>query len=241
MRDKNSVTPRSRTSSPDPSNPEDNLIPSYMTEDDTGRGTRRAAIVLAVVFHIALLAFSVPEATTEAFEQEPPQVYVVEQVRFKPPVVDPVTPPTPRERRVPVPDPTPDDPEPDLRDIQIEPDYEMPIPDVIYDHIPEGPPEPAVTGPMEISGAVVPPIKIYHPNPAYTEVARRARIEGVVVVEAIVDVEGNVTKAEIIKPLPMGLDDSTLQTVVNWKFEPATLRGKPVPVIYRFSVTFGLN
>lgn len=233
MREKKKATPIS--------NPEDNLIPSYLTESDTSRGTRRAAIVLAVVFHIALLAFSVPEATTEAFEPEPPKVYVVEQVRFKPPVVDPVTPPTPRERRVPVPDPTPDDPEPDLRNIEIEPVYEMPSPDVIWEGIPEGPPEPEITGPMEISGAVVPPTKIYHPNPAYTEVARRARIEGVVVVEAIVDVEGNVTKAEIIKPLPMGLDQSTLQTVVNWKFEPATLRGKPVPVIYRFSVTFSLN
>ena len=79
-------------------------------------------------------------------------------------------------------------------------------------------------------------------SPATTpEIARKARIQGVVIVEAIIDKEGNVTNVKILKGLPMGLDSAASDAVSKWKFRPATLNGKPVAVIYNLTVNFRLQ
>src|SRR5438067_1008605 len=73
-------------------------------------------------------------------------------------------------------------------------------------------------------------------DPQYTEVARKARIEGMVILEAIIDKEGNVTDVRVLKGLPMGLDQAALDAVKRWKFTPGTLNGQPVPVIFNLTV-----
>ena len=78
-------------------------------------------------------------------------------------------------------------------------------------------------------------------EPEYTELARKARIEGVVIIEAIIDRNGNVTDARALKPLPLGLDLAALDAVKKWKFKPGTLNGQPVPVIYNLTVNFRLQ
>ena len=88
---------------------------------------------------------------------------------------------------------------------------------------------------------VVPPKKLQAPNPQYTEIARKARIQGVVIIEAIIDKGGTVTNVKILKGLPMGLDQAAADAVKRWKFEPATLNGKPVAVIYNLTVNFRLQ
>jgi protein TonB len=72
-------------------------------------------------------------------------------------------------------------------------------------------------------------------------VARKARISGVVIIETIIDRNGNVTDARILKGLPMGLDQSALDAVKRWKFKPGTLNGQPVPVIFTLTVNFTLQ
>ena len=74
-----------------------------------------------------------------------------------------------------------------------------------------------------------------------SEIARKARIQGVVIVEAIIDKTGNVTNVKILKGLPMGLDQAAADAVKKWKFKPATLNGKPVAVIYNLTVNFRLQ
>ena len=85
------------------------------------------------------------------------------------------------------------------------------------------------------------PEKIFAPQPPYTEEARQARVQGVVILQAIIDIVGNVTNVKILKGLPGGLADSAVDTVLSWKFEPASLYGDPVPVYYNFTVNFTLQ
>ena len=107
--------------------------------------------------------------------------------------------------------------------------------------IPDAPPAPEPEGPIFITGDVQKPVKVYAPQPQYTEVARRARIQGTVIVEAVIDSNGLVTQLKMLKSLPLGLGDEALKTIRTWKFKPATLRGKPVDVYYTVTVTFQLQ
>lgn len=85
-----------------------------------------------------------------------------------------------------------------------------------------------VTRPEKISGAA----------PVYTEAARKARVQGVVIIEAIIDEQGDVTKTNILKGLPLGLDQAAVEAVKTWKFKPAMFEGRPVKVYYTLTVNF---
>ena len=65
-----------------------------------------------------------------------------------------------------------------------------------------------------------------------------ARIQGVVILRGIVDVRGNVTGLQILKGLPQGLTESSLQAVSAWKFEPARRGNEPVAVYFNFTISF---
>ena len=92
-----------------------------------------------------------------------------------------------------------------------------------------------------MSGNITPPVKIYHPQPQYTEDARRARIQGVVILEATINREGEVVDVRVLKGLPMGLDKSAVETALQWRFKPATENGKPVAVFFNLLVNFSLQ
>lgn len=88
---------------------------------------------------------------------------------------------------------------------------------------------------------ILPPVRDYTPQPPYTQEARKARIQGIVIVQVLIDPEGNVWETEILKGLPMGLNQTTLETVRRWKFQPARLNGIPVTSYYNVTVTFRLE
>jgi len=95
--------------------------------------------------------------------------------------------------------------------------------------------------PVPVGGNVKAPIAVIRVDPVYTEVARRARVEGIVIIEAVIDRQGNVTEARVLKPLPLGLDAAALQAVKQWKFRPGTLDGQPIPVYYNLTVNFRIE
>jgi len=210
-------------------------------EYDQDRKTMRIAVAIAIAFHILLLVIIVPENPFSIPEAEKPKVYVVQQVRFKPPPPEQKPEiPKPKAKKVPIPDPTPDEPEPIRLPEELEPDLDLPETDIIFD-IPEGPPPDEPEGPIMVGGDVKAPIKEYAPPPQYTEIARKARIQGVVIVQAIVTKQGEVQDVKVLKGLPMGLDTAAAEAVKKWKFKPATLNGKPVDVYYNLTVNFTLQ
>lgn len=94
---------------------------------------------------------------------------------------------------------------------------------------------------LRVGGAVTKPEKISAPPPVYTMMARRARLQGVVILEVIIDRSGKVTEAQVLKGMAMGLDHAALAAVQKWKFKPATLEHKPVSVYYTLTVPFNLD
>ena len=94
---------------------------------------------------------------------------------------------------------------------------------------------------LQIGGAIVKPEVIRRVQPNYTEIARKARVQGVVIVEAIVDKQGDVTNVRVLKGLPMGLEQSAMDAVKQWTFKPATLNGRPVSVYFVLTINFRLN
>ncbi len=85
------------------------------------------------------------------------------------------------------------------------------------------------------------PSCFYMPNPPYSEEARKAKYSGLVLVEAVVNLDGRLTNLRVIKSPGLGLDDNTIQTLKTWRCKPAIgPNGKPVPVIVPFEVNFRL-
>jgi protein TonB len=92
--------------------------------------------------------------------------------------------------------------------------------------------------PIAVSGAVTRPVIIDRVEPQYTEMARRARLEGTVIVQATIDTSGQVIDIKVLKRLPMGLDQAAIDAVSRWRFKPATLYGRAVKVFYSLTVNF---
>jgi TonB family protein len=100
---------------------------------------------------------------------------------------------------------------------------------------------PGIDQPLRVGGAVLPPKRILGDRPVYTEIARKARVQGVVILQTIIDEQGNVTDIKVLKGLPMGLDQAAMDAAWTWKFEPATFEGQPVKVYYVLTVNFQLD
>jgi protein TonB len=77
--------------------------------------------------------------------------------------------------------------------------------------------------------------------PRYPAMARRAGIQGAVVVRGIVRRDGTIDNVEVIKDLPQGLGDAASEAVRRWRFRPATVRGEPIDVYYTVTVNFRLQ
>jgi periplasmic protein TonB len=95
--------------------------------------------------------------------------------------------------------------------------------------------------PIRIGGEVVPPELINKVQPVYPEIARKARVQGVVIVEAIIDKQGNVTESRVLRGLPMGVSEAAVAAIGRWKYKPAILNGRPVAVYLTVTVTFTLQ
>lgn len=94
--------------------------------------------------------------------------------------------------------------------------------------------------PVRVGGDIVPPKKIGDVAPVYPEEARDAGIQGIVIIEAIIDPRGNVTNTRVLRSIP-ALDQAALDAVTQWKYEPTLLEGEAVPLVMTITVNFSLN
>jgi protein TonB len=108
------------------------------------------------------------------------------------------------------------------------------------DAVTPGPPPPSTpNAPLRIS-ALTGPVRVFDVAPAYPELARVSRVEGVVIIEAVIGTTGNVTEARILRSIPL-LDEAAVAAVRQWRYTPTLLSGVPVPVIMTVTVTFKLQ
>lgn len=239
-------TPESgRRDSGTPLDPHTALLLASRDED---RGTLRRALLVAAALHILLLLITFPNLAkpTEPRGQGEKKVFVVQKLRFRPPpAAQKKEIPKRRAKKIPIPDPTPDEPEPLPIEELPEPAVELPEIDVAVFGIPDAPPSLFNTGdaegPLQIGNGVSSPKKIYTPQPRYTEEGRQARIQGTVILQAVIDADGRVQDVKVLKGLPMGLDQSAIDTVKTWQYEPALRDGKPVAVYLNLLINFSLQ
>lgn len=85
-----------------------------------------------------------------------------------------------------------------------------------------------------------PPMATYQPNPEYSEKARKARLQGVVIVSLTVSEEGMPTNVKLEKSLGMGLDENAIACVSQYRFKPAVKDGVTVPAHIFVEVNFRL-
>jgi len=206
--------------------------------------TMAAAVTVALLLHLTFLTLRLPavRAVLEAPEPEVP-VFRLTNQRLAPPEVRPVeTPPVPplQAREVPVPEVLMAPPEP-LPMAAIEPiplvpagpgEIEIPI---------AAPPAPPSDAPIRFGGDMTRPVRVSGEIPAYTNAARVRGVEGVVVLEAVIDRGGEIAALEVLKGLPFGLEQSAVKAVRDWRFEPATLAGEAVDVLYTLTVRFTIR
>jgi protein TonB len=93
---------------------------------------------------------------------------------------------------------------------------------------------------VRAAGEIKAPRLVRRIEPDYPEIARQARVEGVVILEATTDVFGRVTGVRVLRSLPL-LDAAAVDAVRQWVYEPMVINGRPRPVTFTVTVRFVLK
>lgn len=98
-------------------------------------------------------------------------------------------------------------------------------------------------GVYRIGSGVTPPVEVQRGKPQYTAEAMRARIQGTVLVECVVQPTGVCSDVQVVRSLDstFGLDQEAVKSVRAWRFKPGTRQGEPVPVLVTIEVAFTLR
>ena len=105
--------------------------------------------------------------------------------------------------------------------------------------LPEAPPPPVVR-PLRAGVDVREPRKVRSVAPVYPDLAVKARVEGLVILEAQVDARGRVVEVNVLRGNPL-LTDAAVAAVRQWVYTPTLINGVPVPVVMAVTVTFRLT
>ena len=214
------------------------------------------AVIGAIVLHLWLFYFtfpSFPEAPEPPGKKGPTVIK-----RWRPPPKDkPKPPPPPTERRIqkptaiiPVPDPTPEEPE-EIIPLEQEPDIEIPLDEDFVWGIPEAPETPESTedtgetkvyNEYEVSQL---PEVIKDVKPDYPDLARLAGVKAMVVVEFIVDENGDVRSVTLLHStggtFKEKFEQAAVKAASTFKFKPAIQAGHAVACKAKYTFWFRLD
>jgi len=102
------------------------------------------------------------------------------------------------------------------------------------------PPKPVTPSRIKQGGSVTAASQLVKTVPIYPPLARQARIQGSVVLHAIIDKEGKVVELQVVSGHPL-LVQSALDAVKQWRYKPTQLNGEPVEVDTTITVTFTMG
>lgn len=104
--------------------------------------------------------------------------------------------------------------------------------------LPDAPPPPVQA--VRVGGQIKEPKKLKNVNPSYPDIAKQARVQGVVILECTISPQGKVTDVKVLRGIPL-LDQAAVDAVKQWVYTPTLLNGVPVPVIMTVTVNFKLS
>lgn len=100
--------------------------------------------------------------------------------------------------------------------------------------------KPGIDGNGRIGHKITPPQLIYKVEPEFSEAARKAKYQGVVVLAIEVDPSGHPQNLRVIEMLGLGLDEKAIEAVSQWRFRPGYQDGRPVATMATVQVSFRL-
>jgi periplasmic protein TonB len=97
-------------------------------------------------------------------------------------------------------------------------------------------------GPYRVGGAggASVPVCTYQPEPNYSDEARKAHIQGTVVLDSIIQKDGAIDVTKVAQKLGYGLDDEAIKILKKWKCNPGKVNGQPVAVQLQIVINFHL-
>lgn len=84
------------------------------------------------------------------------------------------------------------------------------------------------------------PVRIAGAPPQYPLFAREARVQGTVVLEAVINERGRIERVKVLKSQPL-LDAAAIAAVQEWRYTPTLLNGVPVSVLMTITINFTLQ
>jgi len=100
--------------------------------------------------------------------------------------------------------------------------------------------KPEETAPVRVGGAIREPRKLKHVSPVYPDIARQARVQGVVILECTIGHDGRVTHVTVLRGIPL-LEAAAVDAVREWVYAPTLVNGVPARVIMTVTVNFKLS
>ncbi|HMA55023.1 MAG TPA: energy transducer TonB, partial [Acidobacteriota bacterium] len=101
-------------------------------------------------------------------------------------------------------------------------------------------PDTFARGAVKAEGEIEPPRTIKDVKPVYPEVARKAGVQGTVILSVRADEKGQVTDVMVLRSIPL-LDQAAIDAVRQWVYEPKVIDGKAVPIVFTVTVRFRLE
>lgn len=106
---------------------------------------------------------------------------------------------------------------------------------------PPPPPPPVAAKPVRIGGDIHAPALVKRVEPLYPPFAASAQLEGLVILEAVVDEEGRVTDVTVLRAAHPLLDREAIAAVKQWRYSPLKLNGKAHPFVLSVTLSFRLQ